>query len=213
MYYPNNNQYQKQKGIIFYFNSQHVQSVPVTYTDSNGNSTSVQLVGAVLAQEYYIQSMNTKFAQNNIPIQWKKGATGYEIDSDKVFTLTCSALDSSFLGPISPVSGSISHKWYLPYNDGRIFDNTGALYGDNPVDITNGLSNIKLYCNVVKSKTKPLLSNIPLQDLFKNYYYKNRLEIPCSDQLDRLEYEFRNEKDEPLSFLGNIYLLLTFINQ
>ena len=94
VYYPNNNQYQKQKGIIFYFNSQHVQSVPVTYTDSNGNSTSVQLVGAVLAQEYYIQSMNTKFAQNNIPIQWKKGATGYEIDSDKVFTLTCSALDS-----------------------------------------------------------------------------------------------------------------------
>ncbi|KNB41605.1 hypothetical protein JH06_5512 [Blastocystis sp. subtype 4] len=61
-------------------------------------------------------------------------------------------------------------------------DNTGALYSDNPVDITNGLSNIKLYCN-----------------------------IPCSDQLDRLEYEFRNEKDEPLSFLGNIYLLLTFM--
>lgn len=213
MYYPNNNQYQKQKSITFYFNSQHVRSFPVTYTDSNGNSASIQTVSSVQNQEYFIQTMNTKFAQNNIPIQWKKGATGYEIDSDEVFTLTCSILDSSFPGPITPVSGSISHKWYIPYNDGRIFDNTGALYGDNPVDITNGLSNIKLYCNVVKSKTKPLLSNIPLQDLFKNYYYKNRLEIPCSDQLDRLEYEFRNEKDEPLSFLGNIYLLLTFINQ
>ena len=210
----NTSDYQSIKSISFYFKSESIPRNDISYTDSNGNTTIINTSGGMsglMTQDRYIQFMNESFASNNIPIEWKKGATGYEINSDEVFTLTCNTLDSSFIGPSNPVSGSISHKWYLPYNDERMLDNTGALYSDNPVDITNGLSNIKLYCNVVKSKTKPLLSNIPLEDLFKNYYYKNRIEIPCSDQLDRLEYEFRNEKDEPLSFLGNIYLLLTFM--
>ena len=210
----NTSDYQSIKSISFYFKSESIPRNDISYTDSNGNTTIINTSGGMsglMTQDRYIQFMNESFASNNIPIEWKKGATGYEINSDEVFTLTCNTLDSSFIGPSNPVSGSISHKWFVGYNDERMLDNTGALYGDNPVDITNGLSNIKLYCNVVKSKTKPLLSNIPLEDLFKNYYYKNRIEIPCSDQLDRLEYEFRNEKDEPLSFLGNIYLLLTFM--
>lgn len=49
-----------------------------------------------------------------------------------------------------------------------------------------------------EEQDKPLLSNIPLEDL-----YKNRIMIPCSDRLERLEYEFRNENDELLSFFGN----------
>ena len=105
------------------------------------------------------------------------------------------------------MNGSISHKWFVPYDDERMLDNTRTLFGDYPVDITNGVSNIKLYWNVVKSKTRPLLSNIPLEDL-----YKNRIMIPCSDRLERLEYEFRNENDELLSFLGNIDLLRIVID-
>ena len=79
-----------------------------------------------------------------------------------------------------------------------------------PVDITNGLSNIQLYCNIVKSKNTPLLTNIPMDSLYKNYFYKNRMLILCSELLDRIEYESKNENDEPLSFIGNIYLLIGF---
>lgn len=124
-----------------------------------------------------------------------------------MFSLICVTLDSSFIGSSNPVNGSISHKWFVPYDDERMLDNTRTLFGDYPVDITNGVSNIKLYWNVLKSKTKLLLSNIPLEDL-----YKNRIMIPCSDRLERLEYEFRNENDELLSFLGNIDLLRIVID-
>ena len=124
-----------------------------------------------------------------------------------MFSLICVTLDSSFIHSSNPVNGSISHKWFVPYDDERMLDNTRTLFGDYPVDITNGVSNIKLYWNVMKSKTRPLLSNIPLEDL-----YKNRIMIPCSDRLERLEYEFRNENDELLSFLGIIDLLRIVID-
>ena len=53
-----------------------------------------------------------------------------------------------------------------------------------PVDITNGLSNIRLYCNIVKGKTTPLLTNVPMDSLYKNYFYKNRMLILCSELSD-----------------------------
>ena len=64
--------------------------------------------------------------------------------------------------------------------------------------------------NIVKSKTTPLLANIPMDSLYKNYFYKNRMLIPCSELLDRIEYELKDENDDPLSFIGNIYLLIGF---
>ena len=69
---------------------------------------------------------------------------------------------------------------------------------------------IRLYCNIVKSKTNPLLVNIPMDSLYKNYFYKNRMLIPCSELLDRIEYELKDENDESLSFIGNVYLLIGF---
>ena len=84
------------------------------------------------------------------------------------------------------------------------------MVGAYPVDITNGLSNIRLYCNIVKSKTIPLLANVPMDSLYKNYFYKNRMLVTCSELLDRIVYELKDENDEPLSFIGNIYLLIGF---
>ena len=51
------------------------------------------------------------------------------------------------------------------------------MVGTYPVDIANGLSNIRLYCNIVGSKTTPLLTDIPMGSLYKNYFYKNRMLI------------------------------------
>ena len=84
------------------------------------------------------------------------------------------------------------------------------MVGEYPVDITNGLSNIRLYCNIVKSKTIPLLANVPMDSFYKNYFYNNRMLVPCSELLDRIVYELKDENDEPLSFIGNIYLLIGF---
>ena len=98
----------------------------------------------------------------------------------------------------------------MPYIDGAYYANYGPMVAKYPVDITNGLSNIRLYCNIVKSKTNPLLVNIPMDSLYKNYFYKNRMLIPCSELLDRIEYELKDENDESLSFIGNVYLMIGF---
>lgn len=182
----------------------------LTYKNSAGQSKTITLLKNNFTQEEFIQDMNEKIADNDIPLEWFYTSDGYMIKSDDPFTITCSLLNDKFLGPSDPVSGTVSHIWKIPFNQLIQLDNTEALYSDNPIDITNGLSSLKLYCNIVKSKTKPLLSIITIEDLYKNYYYKNRILIPCTEQLDQLTYEFRNENDEELSFLGNIYLLLTF---
>ena len=115
------------------------------------------------------------------------------------------------LGAIIPVSASLSHTWRFPFDDGGYYINYGPMVAEYYVDITNGLSNIQLYCNIVKSKTTPLLTNIPMDSLYKNYFYKNRMLVPCSELLDRIEYELKDENDEPLSFIWITYLLIRFI--
>ena len=67
----------------------------------------------------------------------------------------------------------------------------------------------------MKSKTIPLLANVPMDSLYKNYFYKNRMLLPCSELLDRIVYKLKDENDEPLSFIENIYLLngFTVINK
>ena len=150
--------------------------------------------------------MNAKFASLNINVSlnWIPEADGYYINANHVFSL------SGNLGTIIPVSGSLSHTWHIPFDDGAYYSKYGPMVADYPVDITNGLSNICLYCNIVKSKTTPLLANIPMDSLYKNYFYKNRMLIPCSELLDRIDYELKDENDETLSFIGNIYLLIGF---
>ena len=96
------------------------------------------------------------------------------------------------------------------YENGVIYTESADYIAQYPVDITHGYSNIGLYSNIVQSKTQPLVCNIPLDSLYKNYFYKNRMLIPCSSQLDKLTFEFLNENSKPLVFNGNIYLLMTF---
>ena len=139
-----------------------------------------------------------------MPVEWIHESDGYFIHADYVFSL------SGNLGMIIPASGSQSHTWRMPFDDGVYYANYGPMVAEYPVDITNGLSNIRLYCNIVKSKTIPLLANVPMDSLYKNYFYKNRMLVSCSELLDRIEYELKDENDEALSFIGNIYLLIGF---
>ena len=81
------------------------------------------------------------------------------------------------------------------------------MVGTYPVDFANGLSNIRLYCNIVRSKTTPLLTDIPMGSLYKNYFYKNPMLI-LFPTLDRIEYELKGENDDPLSFIGYMHLLI-----
>ncbi|CBK23964.2 uncharacterized protein [Blastocystis hominis] len=97
-----------------------------------------------------------------------------------------------------------------PFRRWCVLCQLGPMVAEYPVDITNGLSNIQLYCNIVKSKTIPLLVNVPMDSLYKNYFYKNRMLVPCSELLDRIVYELKDENGDPLSFIGNVYLLIGF---
>lgn len=213
-YYRNTTTINTQFQILLLFHTKLItNNTHLTYKNSSNVTKTITIQSGYHTQEEFIQDMNNQFDANDIPFLWNYTSDGYMIKTDDPFTLTCSLLDDNFFGPSTPISGAISHIWKIPFNQTIQLDNTDALYSDNPVDITNNLSLLKLYCNIVKCKTKPLLCNINIDDLHKNYFYKNRMVIPCSDQLDRLEYEFRNENDEELSFLGNIYLLITFTVQ
>ncbi|CBK23315.2 uncharacterized protein [Blastocystis hominis] len=93
--------------------------------------------------------MNQCFDSAALDIRWKAETDGYYIHADYVFSL------SGNLGTIVPASGSQSHTWRIPFDDGVYYANYGPMVAEYPVDITNGLSNIQLYCNIVKSKTIP----------------------------------------------------------
>ena len=174
----------------------------ITYTDDV--QTFTWTIPSRLTQADLVWRMNQCFDSAALNIQWIPESDGYYIHADYVFSL------SGNLGTIIPASGSQSHTWRIPFDDGVYYANYGPMVGEYPVDITNGLSNIRLYCNIVKSKTIPLLANVPMDSLYKNYFYKNRMLIPCSELLDRIEYELKDENDEALSFIGNIYLLIGF---
>ena len=174
----------------------------ITYRDDTVSHT--WSIPSRLTQADLIWLMNQSFDTAALNIQWIPETDGYYIHADYVFSL------SGNLVTIIPTSGSQSHTWRIPFNDGVYYANYGPMVAEYPVDITNGLSNIRLYYNIVKSKTTPLLTNVPMDSLYKNYFYKNRMLVPCSELLDRIEYELKDENDEPLSFIGNIYLLIGF---
>ena len=174
----------------------------ITYMDDTVNHT--WTIPSRLTQTDLVWRLNQCFDSAALNIQWIPESDGYYIHADYVLSL------SGNLGTIIPVSGSQSHTWRIPFDDGVYYVNYGPMVGEYPVDITNGLSNIRLYCNIVKSKTIPLLANVPMDSLYKNYFYKNRMLVPCSELLDRIVYKLKKENDEPLSFIGNIYLLIGF---
>ena len=173
----------------------------------NGTTETIYLTNH-FRQDQIVEFMNEDFTEKNINVQWVAGADGYYINADHVFSFSGNAEEIDF--QLIPPLGSYSHTWKMPYIDGAYYANYGPMVAEYPVDITNGLSNIRLYCNIVKSKTNPLLVNIPMDSLYKNYFYKNRMLIPCSELLDRIEYELKDENDESLSFVGNVYLLIGF---
>ena len=151
----------------------------ITYTDDTVNHT--WTIPSRLTQNDLVWRLNQCFDTAALNIQWIPESDGYYIHADYVFSL------SGNLGTIIPASGLQSHTWRIPFDDGVYYVNYGPMVAEYPVDITNGLSNIRLYCNIVKSKTIPLLANVPMDSLYKNYFYKNRMLVPCSELLDRIE--------------------------
>ena len=204
--WPQSSTYKRSFEIYFPYHSMMLS--PDEYTSigySNDSQSFEDYVSSRAIQAELVRQMNNYFGAYGIKgVKWIAGADGYYINADHVFTLTGN------IGTTIPVSGSLSHTWKMPYNDGAYYTNFGPMVAKYPVDITNGLSNIRLYCNIVKSKTNTLLANIPMDNLYKNYFYKDRMVIPCSELLDRIEYELKDENDESLSFIGNIYLLIGF---
>ena len=84
-----------------------------------------------------VWKLNQCFDTAALNIQWIPETDGYYIHADYVFSL------SGNLGTIIPASGSQSHTWRIPFNDGAYYVNYGPMVGEYPVDITNGLSNIR----------------------------------------------------------------------
>ena len=179
-----------------------------------GDKSRTMNIGIPSTQQMTIRSMNLGFTSGGYDLLWTPSDQGYKLlthggtCSGTFFTIDYLGIDKMIITP-----SYILWPYTFKFNPQNCRVQEGYYLSDNPVDITNNLSTLKLYCNIVKSRTRPLLCNIPIDDLSKNYFYKNRLVIPCTERLDQLEYEFRDENDNEIPFLGNIYLLVTFTTQ
>ena len=116
------------------------EETSLTYTEPTGDTqTKIWSIPSRVTQDDLVWYMNQCFEDRNVPVKWIPESDGYFIHADHVFSL------SDNLKTIIPVSGSLSHTWHIPYDDGAFHANNGPMVGEYPVDITNSLSNIRLY--------------------------------------------------------------------
>ena len=193
------------------YSGQIVNAGTTVDVNINDQTYTFDLLPEWITQDDMVTAMNENFLAQDIPLQWIATDVGYDMIYTGGYPLSGTLFtENTNLWNHFPsiITTPIKATW--AYADNRLVSNLASEYSDYPVMIDNGLSQIKLYCNIVKSKTEPLLTIIPLQDLYKNYYFRNKMMIPCSDRLDKITYEFRDENGELLNFNGNIYLLITF---
>ena len=159
-------------------------------------------------QKMIVDKMNKWFEDNNIDLQWTFNDLYYILISDKDVKLNASFNPLNKIENVEGGSDNIKLRWR--FDDDMYYNTLKDFYSEYPVDITKGYSNIRLYSNIVQSKTEPLLSTIQLDSLYNNYFYRNRMYIPCSSTLDKLTFDFIDENGNELKFNGNIYLLVNF---
>ena len=174
----------------------------------DGNEYIINLNTSFCTQKMIIDKMNKYFVDNNIPLQWTFNDLYYILISDKSISFNASFAPLNKVEEISGGSDNIKLRW--KFDDDMYYNTLKDFYSEYPVDITKGYSNIRLYSNIVQSKTEPLLSTIQLDSLYNNYFYRNRIYIPCSTTLDKLTFDFLDENGNELTFNGNIYLLVNF---
>lgn len=168
----------------------------------------INLNTSYCTQKMIIDKMNKYFEDNNIPLQWTFNDLYYILISDKDISFSASFNPLNKVEQISGGSDNIKLRWR--FDDDMYYNTLKDYYSEFPVDITKGYSNIRLYSNIVQSKTEPLLTTIQLDSLYNNYFYRNRMYIPCSSTLDKLTFDFLDENNNELKFNGNIYLLVNF---
>ena len=168
----------------------------------------INLNTSYCTQKMIIDKMNKWFQDNDIPLQWTFNDLYYILISDKDITFSASFNPLNKVEQISGGSDNIKLRWR--FDDDMYYNTLKDFYSEYPVDITKGYSNIRLYSNIVQSKTEPLLTTIQLDSLYNNYFYRNRMYIPCSSTLDKLTFDFLDENNNELKFNGNIYLLVNF---
>ena len=87
----------------------------ITYTDDA--QTFTWTIPSRLTQTDLVWRMNQCFDSAALNIQWIPETDGYYIHADYVFSL------SGNLGTIIPASGSQSHTWRIPFDDGVYYAN------------------------------------------------------------------------------------------
>ena len=174
----------------------------------DGQEYSFKLNLSFCTQKMIIDKMNKWFEDNNIDLQWTFNDLYYILISDKSVKSNSSFDPANKIENVEGGSDNIKLRWR--FDDDMYYNTLKDFYSEYPVDITKGYSNIRLYSNIVQSKTEPLLSTIQLDSLYNNYFYRNRMYIPCSSTLDKLTFDFLDENGNELTFNGNIYLLVNF---
>ena len=176
------------------------------------NSTLFTLPKTSTTQQQTIQTMNQMFQDKNLDILWTPTEEGYKLLSlGGSFSGTFFDLNFQGINKISVKPNYILWPYSFQTSSQNCSITREYYISDYPVDITNNLSQIKLFSNIVQSKgTQPLITTVDIENLNNNYYQRPHLCIPCSDKLHKLTFTLTDLNDRLLAFNGNIYLLLLF---
>ena len=176
------------------------------------NEISFTLPRISTTQQRTIQTMNQMFQDKNLDILWTPTEEGYKLLSlGGTFSGTFFNLNFQGVNKISVKPNYILWPYSFQTSNQNCSITREYYISDYPVDITNNLSQIKLFSNIVQSKgTQPLITTVDIENLNNNYYQRPHLCIPCSDKLHKLTFTLTDLNDRLLAFNGNIYLLLLF---
>jgi len=184
------------------------------YTKAGGSKTAT-ISAATCTQQAAVAAINAALSAANIDAMWVPDTTGYKCQL-LGGTVSGSLFDQDFFG-VDNCTVTANYILWL-YQD-KVPDSvvdtrtiTRSTYiSPLPVDITQGLSQLKLYTNIVHSKAdQPLLSLIEIGDLSRNWFKHDRLCIPCNERLDKITFRVSNLDDKAITFNGNIHLLVLF---
>ena len=95
----------------------------ITYTEPT-TDTYTWIIPSRVTQDDLVWRMNQCFEDSNVSIKWIPEADGYYIHVNHVFSL------SGNLGTIIPASGSLSHTWRIPFDDGAYYVNYGPMVAE-----------------------------------------------------------------------------------
>ena len=178
-------------------------------TFSQGTNTiTCEFAAGAQTQYEYINSLNSAFAANNIPLQYEMRRDGYYAES------TACNLSGYYLTngeykvmQTSTVNGVTT--FFIPYWHNMQYQSEKEAYycSEGLIDITYGREICNIYCDICNGKIDSKIVSMEISDLNKNYLSRKTL-IPVRNSFNRIKFILQDSYDRPFDINGRMFITL-----